>query len=122
MGQTTGFLTKPLTATVRVPARTLVKFGAADGTGVPAVDGASFIFGVSGDIDAEVGERISVHSVANIADAVYGGNLTRGMPVTADAQGRAVQATTAGTFCVGFAEVSGAAGDIGTVIVAPHIL
>ena len=119
MGQTTGFLTKSLTATTAIPARTLVKFGAADGAGVPAVDAAAFIFGVSGDIDTAVGERCSVHSIGNIADVVYGGTVTRGAALTADANGKAVATTTAGAFIVGYAEVSGVSGDIGTVIVAP---
>lgn len=122
MGQTTGFLTKNLTATTAIPARTLVKFGAADGTGVPAVDGAAFIFGVSHEIDTAVGERCSVHGIGNIADVLYGGTVTRGDALTADAQGRAVATTTTGARCVGFAEVSGVVGDIGSTIVTPFVL
>lgn len=122
MGQTTGFLTKSLVATTAIPARRLVKFGAADGTGVPAVDGAAFIYGVSSEIDTAVGERVSVHSVGNIADVEYGGTVTRGDALTADAQGRAVATTTAGARCVGFAEVSGVVGDIGSTIVTPFVL
>lgn len=122
MGQTTGFLTKSLTATTAIPARTLVKYGAADGTGVPATDATAFIAGVSSDIDTAVGERASVFENGNIVDVVYGGNVTRGDALTADAQGRAVATTATGARIVGFAEVSGVAGDIGSVVVTPGIL
>lgn len=119
MGQTTGGLTKSLTATTAIPARTLVKFGAADGAGVPAVSAAAFIYGVAGDIDTAIGERASVHSVGNIADVIYGGAVTRGDALTADANGKAIATTTASDYYVGFAEVSGVANDIGSVIVSP---
>lgn len=122
MGQTTGLLTKSLEATTLVPARRLVTMGAADGTGIPATGSAAFIYGVSSELDTAIGERISIHSVGNIADVVYGGAVTRGDPLTADAQGRAIAATPAAganAFIVGFAEVSGVLGDIGSVIVTP---
>jgi hypothetical protein len=86
MGQTTGFLTKALTATTAIVKRRLVKYGAADGTGVPATDGTAFICGVSDDVGAAVNERCSVFMNGNIADVEYGGNVTRGDPLTADAQ------------------------------------
>lgn len=121
MGMTTGFLTKSLTATTRIPKFTLVKFGAADGTGVPAVDATAYIRGVSSDIDTEINQRASVFMVGNIADVIYGGTVARGDPLTADASGRAITATTAGQRCVGFAEISGAVGDIGSVDIAPFI-
>lgn len=121
MGQTTGLLTKSLIATTAILARRFVNFGAADGTGVPAADATKFIYGVSSELDTDVGEHCSVHSVGNIADIVYGGTVTRGDPLTSDAQGRAIKATTTGQFIGGFAEVSGVAGDIGTCIVSPGI-
>lgn len=121
MGQTTGFLTKSLTAIAAVLARRLVKYGAADGTGTTAVDATAHIAGVSSDIDTAIGERISVFKVGNIAEVVYGATIARGDPITADAQGRAIKATTAGQFCAGFAEVSGVVGDIGSIEVAPFI-
>jgi len=122
MGQTTGFLTKSLTATTAILARRFVNYGAADGTGIPAVDGSKHIAGVSADIDTAVGQRCSVFKIGNIADIVYGGTVTRGDPLTSDASGRAIKATATGTFCGGFAEVSGVVGDIGSVEIAPFIL
>jgi hypothetical protein len=118
MGRTTTGLIKSLEATVATPKRRLVKFGAADGTGVPATDGASYIRGVSADIDTAPGERISVQMSGNIADVDYGAVVTRGQPLTADAQGRAVPAAV-GDYHVGFAEVSGVLGDVGSVDIAP---
>jgi hypothetical protein len=122
MGQTTGFLTKSLTATTAIPARTLVKYGAVDGSGVPAVDSSAFIAGVSSEIDTAVGERASVFMNGNIADVLYGGTVGRGDALTADAQGRAITTTTTGAKIVGFAEVSGSINDIGSVIISPGIL
>jgi hypothetical protein len=122
MGRTTTGLIKSLEATTAIPKRRLVKFGAADGTGVPAVDGASYIRGVSSDIDTAVGERASVQMAGNIADVEYGGNVGRGDPLTADNIGRAVVAAPAAganVYIVGYAEVAGVLGDIGSVDVLP---
>jgi len=121
MGQTTGFLTKSLTATGFIAKRRFVVFGPADGTGAQASAATSFIAGVSSDIDTDVGQRASVFMGGNIADIEYGANVTRGQPLTADAQGRAIPATSAGQFIGGFAEVSGVLGTIGSCIVQPHI-
>lgn len=123
MGRTTsGGLIKSLEATTAITKRRLVKLGAADGAGVPAVDGAAYIAGVSDELDTAVGERCSVLMVGCIADVEYGGAVTRGDPLTADAQGRAVAAAPAGganAFIVGYAEVSGVLGDVGSVFVNP---
>lgn len=122
MGQTTGFLTKSLTATTAIPAYTIVKYGAADGAGVPASAATDLLVGVSSEIDTDVGERCSVHMVGNIVDVIYGGNVTRGDMLTADASGRAITTTTAGNRYIGFAEVSGVSGDIGSVVIAPGLI
>lgn len=122
MGQTTGGLTKSLEATTAITKRRLVKYGAADGAGVPAVDGAAYIVGVNSDVDVAIGERASVFGVGNIADVEYGGTVTRGDPLTADATGRAVTAAPAAgvnIFIGGFAEVSGVVGDVGSMVVHP---
>ena len=121
MGQTTGFLTKSLRATTAIPAFTLVKYGAADGSGVPATDATAFIFGISSELATAVGENASVHGLGNIADVLYGAAVTRGDPLTADAQGRAIPATAAGQRIVGFAEVSGVVNQIGSATVSPGI-
>lgn len=122
MGQTTGFLTKSLTATGAIVKRRFVSYGAADGSCVQSSGATAFIAGVSSDIDSDIGQRTSVHMNGNIADIEYGGVVTRGDALTSDAQGRAIATTTAGNRCGGFAEVSGVAGDIGSCIVTPFVL
>jgi len=119
MGRTTNGLIKSRVATTAIPAYRFVKEGPADGTGVPAVDAAAPIIGVSSELDTAVGERASVQMAGNIAEITYGGNVTRGDKLTADAQGRAVTTTTTGAHYGGIAEVSGVLGDIGTVMVTP---
>jgi len=122
MGEKTNGMVLSLTATTAVPARTFVKFGAADGTMVPAVDGTAMIAGVAGDIDTAVGEHGDAFGQGNVKDIIYGGTVARGDPLTADGSGRAIKATATGTYCGGFAEKSGVVGDIGHCTVAPFIL
>jgi hypothetical protein len=125
MGRTTGLLQKGYTAAIDIAAHKLLKFGAADGTVTLAVDATAAIIGVQSQLDVEAGDRASAAMVGNIEDVIYGGNVARGDPLTADGTGRAIKATgAAGTLlhCIGFAEVSGVAGDIGTVIISPFIM
>jgi len=125
MGRTTGFLRKGYTAAANISARRIVKFGAADGTVTTATDGTAALIGVQSELDVDSGDRASVAMNGNIEDVVFGGNVTRGQPLTADAQGRAVAAAPAAganVYCIGFAEVSGVVGDIGTVIISPFIM
>lgn len=122
MGRTTNGLIKSRNATTAIPAYRFVKEGAADGTAVPAVDAASAIIGVSSELDTAVGERVSVQQGGNVAEIMFGGNVTRGDYLTADAQGRAITTTTTGARYGGIAEVSGVLGDIGTCTVVLGIL
>lgn len=122
MGRTTTGLIKSLEATAAIAKRRFVIFGAADGTGVPAAGSAAYIRGVSSELDTAIGERASVLMTGNVADIEYGGNVTRGDPLTSDALGRAVLAAPAAganAFIGGYAEVSGVLGDIGSVDVLP---
>lgn len=80
---------------------------------------------------AASGERVDV-TRTGIEEVEYGGNVTRGDLLTADAQGRAVSVTRhthteTGTTTaaasniriIGMAEVSGVSGDIGHVLITP---
>lgn len=125
MGRTTGGLQKGYTAALAIPAFTIMKFGAADGVVTPATDGSAYLVGVQAELDCAQGDRASATMIGNIEDVRFGGNVTRGQPLTADAQGRAVAAAPAAganVYCIGFAEVSGVLGDIGSVIIHPFIL
>ncbi len=125
MGRTTGLLQKGYTAQVAIGARRMVKFGSADGTVTLATAAADKTIGVQSEIDCAIGERASVAMIGNIEEVIYGGNVTRGDPLTAGALGVAVAAAPAAganVWCVGFAEVSGVSGDIGTVVISPFML
>lgn len=121
MGRTTGLLQKGYTAGANITAHRILKFGAADGTVVMADDATAALIGVQSELDCDAGDRASAAMVGNIEDVEFGGNVSRGAPLTSDAQGRAIAATTTGQFIVGFAEVSGVSGDIGTVIISPGV-
>jgi Uncharacterized conserved protein (DUF2190) len=112
-------LTKTYTAGGTIAARTIVKFGAADFAVVAAAAAADLAVGVSDVLAVVAGERVDIH-VSGLADVVYGGAVTRGQALTSDAQGRAIAASNAGEICIGFAEVSGVANDIGSVAISRH--
>jgi hypothetical protein len=125
MGITTTGLTKPYTAGAAVTKRRIVKFGAADGAVIQAAAATDLLLGVSTDVDSASGERCDVFMAGNIAEVDFGGTITRGTAVTSDASGKAVAAApSAGSnaYCVGFAEVSGVSGDVGTVIIQPFVM
>lgn len=107
-------------AEAAIAAFTIVKFGSADSLVVAAAAATDKIFGVTTDVPAAVGERCDVISVG-VADVLYGGVVARGDLLTSDAQGRAVTAAPAAGVnnrIIGIAEVSGVAGDIGSVSIA----
>lgn len=122
MGRTTGYLAKEYTAPAAVAKNRLVNWGAADGTVAVAVDGSKELVGVSSELDTAAGDYCSVFRIGNIAEVIYGGNVARGDPLTADGTGRAIKATVSGQFVVGNAEISGVVNDVGTVTVQPHML
>lgn len=136
---TTPSLIKNFTAEAAVALYRIVKFGAADGKVLQAAAAGDAMFGVSIQPGgAAIDARCDV-AVAGIADVEYGGNVTRGDALTADANGKAVAATrhthtenTAGAYAqnattgaaaavrtIGVAMVSGVSGDIGQVLIAP---
>lgn len=103
----------------------IVKFGTSDGGYLLAAAAADFLAGVySENFDVVSGERLGVVK-QGIADVEFGGNVTRGQPLTADASGRAIAAAPAAgsnVRLIGFAEVSGVVGDIGQVWVEPGLM
>jgi hypothetical protein len=117
-------LIKQGTAEAAVSPYRIVKFGAADGGYVQAAAATDFLVGVCESVGPALGERIDVIK-AGIADVEFGGTVTRGGPVTADANGKAVAAAPAAgsnVRIIGFAEVSAVAGDIAPVLIEPGVM
>lgn len=106
-------------AAAAIAAHRIVKYGAADGAIVQAAAAADALVGVSGRAKAAKDTRIEF-ARQGIADVEYGGNVTRGQLLTADGDGKAVTAAD-GNRVIGVAEVSGVAGDIGQVFLAPGL-
>lgn len=92
----------------------IVKAGAADASTAQAAAATDAIIGVNASLPATTGQVTDV-IVGGYATVEYGGNVTRGAPLTANADGQAIVATTAGQRLIGFAVLAGASGDLGTV-------
>lgn len=89
-----------------------------------AAGGSALLVGVSTDIASDSGEPVDVIR-SGLAPVLYGGTVTQGAPLTADSQGRAVAVTlpvAEDTYILGFAEVAGVSGDIGSIFIAPSLL
>lgn len=117
-------LTVAKRASGAVAARRICIHGASDGLAAQAAASTALLIGVSTDIPAADGQSFDVIR-AGLAPVEYGGNVSRGAPLTADAQGRAVAATippAATTYIIGYAEEAGVLGDIGSVFIAPAVL
>ena len=112
------------TASGAIGAYLIVKPGASDGTIAAASAAGDALMGVNESVPVVDGERVDVVK-AGIADVLFGGTVTRGDPITADANGKAVKAAPdSGVTArlIGFAEVSAVAGDIGPVLIAPGVM
>lgn len=102
----------------------IVKPGANDGEVVQAAAAADALMGVCESVGPASGERCDIVKVG-IADVEFGGTVTRGAAVTADANGKAVAAAPAAgsnVRVIGFAEVSAVSGDIAPILIAPGVM
>ena len=99
----------------------LVKFGTADKAVTLATAATDKIIGCTSDIDALDGEPCDVfrHKIARV---IYGAAVTKGDALTANAAGRAVPTVTPLDRAIGIAEITGIAGDIGSVAIFPTIV
>lgn len=99
-----------------------VKPGAADGAVIQTAAVGDAIMGVSDSLGAAAaGDRVDIHTVG-VAEVELGGTVTRGGWLTSDADGKAVAAAPAAgvnNSVGGRARVSGVAGDIIDVQLAP---
>ena len=102
----------------------IVKFGTSDGNVLQASASSDGLIGVATAVGANsysTGNRLDVCR-AGLAEVEYGGQITRGDKLTADSNGKAITITNAMLVAgvvnsIGTAEVSGVAGDIGSVMV-----
>ncbi|WP_339665867.1 DUF2190 domain-containing protein [uncultured Pseudomonas sp.] len=117
-------LITPFTAAAAIGAHLIAAHGVTDGAAVQADDGATMLLGVTTELPAAAGAVADVVR-SGPASVTYGGTVARGAPLTADAAGRAVAVALpaeADTFIVGYAEVSGVVGDIGSALIAPGFI
>lgn len=117
-------LIKSYVAGAAVRARRFAVFGGADTDMIEATGAAGLIVGVFEKVDAPQGDLVDVvHS--GITEIICGGNVTRGGPLTSDANGAAIAAAPAAgsNARVGaFALASGVAGDIIPAFVQPCLM
>ena len=117
-------LLKSYVAAGTIAKHRIVSFGASDGTVVASSAATSLHIGVNAELDVVTGERVDVVR-SGLPLVEYGGAVTRGQPLTSDAQGRAVAAAPAAganVRIVGFAEVNAVAGDIDRMLLAPGVM
>jgi len=103
------------TAAGEIPARVVVKYGANDGEAAVAASASDALLGVSADLARSAGQPVDVIR-SGVTPVIYGATITRGAALTANTNGYAIPAK-ANDQIIGYAEMSGAAGDIGSIYV-----
>lgn len=114
-------LIKSFTAETAIAAYRVVKFGSTDDYAVQGAAATDSLIGVCGNVAGDAGKRVDI-ALTGVAEVEYGGTVTRGQLLTADANGKAVAAAPAAAAnnrIIGTAMVSGVAGDIGSALIAP---
>lgn len=117
-------LTKSFTSGGVIAAYRIVKPGTSDGKVLQAAAATDSLMGVSGSLGVDASDKRIDVVQCGIAEVEYGGNISRGAALTADADGKAIAAapaTGANVRIIGFAEVSGVVGDIGSMLIAPGV-
>jgi len=111
-------LTENFTAEAAIAPHRICKPGSADGTVVQAAAAANLAIGVSDSLGADAaGDRVDIHTIG-VVEVELGGAVARGAQITADANGKGVTAA-AGNRTAGISRVSGVAGDIVLMLLAP---
>ena len=98
----------------------IAKHGADDDTYSQASAATDTLVGIFQVITTAAGQSARIMKMG-ISNVVYGGAVTRGDPLTSDANGKAVTAAL-GQNIIGFATVSGVLNDVGFVFIVPSIL
>jgi len=109
-------LVKTFIAAAAFAGHRIVKFGADDDTVALATAPADKSIGVVDMLGANAAGISCDVVLTEIAEVEYGGPVTRGDDLTADAEGRAVVAA-AGDRVIGKAMATGVLGDIGSVLI-----
>jgi Uncharacterized conserved protein (DUF2190) len=116
-------LTLSYVAAVAIPARRLVKQGAADNQATLATDGSVPIIGVSEQIPTPINGTVDVIQT-EVGMVEAGAAIPRSSPITADASGRAIVANPAAGVNMWSAghtlETATAAGDLIRYAVVPN--
>jgi hypothetical protein len=117
-------LIKSYLAGAAIRARRFAVPGSTDTAMIEATSATTLIMGVFEKVDGAEGDIVDVvHS--GMTEIVLGGTVTRGQPVTSDANGAAVAAAPAAGANArigGFVQASGVAGDIVPMLVAPGLM
>ncbi|MDI3381016.1 DUF2190 domain-containing protein [Xenophilus aerolatus] len=118
-------MTKVATCESAIPPYRICKPGASDGAVLLASAGTDKLMAVNDRIAfAVAGDRGDVVRLG-IAEVEYGATVAAGDALTADASGRAVVAAPAAganVRIIGFAEVAGVVGDIGSMMLRPSLM
>ena len=97
----------------------VVCHGEAVGSVKQATAATDKLLGVSTRVSTNATEHTDVVR-SGLAVVTYGGTIKRGDPLTSDAQGRAVKASS-GNIISGFAEEDGETDEVGSVFLMPGI-
>jgi len=115
MSRNTPGLTLAYAAAGDIPARVLVKYGGNDGEAALATSASDALLGVSSELARTSGQHVDVIR-SGVTPVLYGATVARGAALTANSSGAAIPAK-ANDQIIGYAEISGAAGDIGSIYV-----
>ena len=111
-------------AEAAVEAYRIVKHGSVDGTCVKAAGPTDLLVGTSDSLDKATGELVDVQ-MGHVGEVRLGGTVTRGQPLTSDANAKAVVASPAAgsnVRIIGFAAQSGVLDDVITYDRAPGLM
>lgn len=100
----------------------ICKIGAADGAVIQSAAATDVHIGIANALGAAATDDTVDVVMGGIAEVEYGGNVTRGARLTADADGKAIATVTDKNAVIGIAMVSGVSGDIGSCFIAPQMV
>lgn len=118
-------LIKSFLSDAAITAYRIVKSGSDDDHIAQGAAATDSLIGVADELSVAAAEKRIDVVLTGTVNVEFGGNVTRGGPVTADAAGKAVAAAPAlgiNNRVIGFAMVSAVAGDIAPILLSPHTM